>query len=253
MPSCIEIRGGVLTGQVPEVSPTPLLVRGRRILQLSCLGQTGAIIEGQKGRTSSARSTRYLPSFNCLLTYFSKRQVKIVPLLAANHNTAKDISPITRMIPRNTKHRLGAFCSHPTFLYGRSSATYPAARMMSSAPIQDSHKRQESAVLHRSIKAPPRQVVTANGRRLTFSNGQEILDSTCGAAVSCIGNNNERVKKAMLAQMDKFSYCNSMFFGHPIGEELCAELIDGTQGAMAKAYVMCSGQSLLGGAAHALF
>ncbi|KAI6780500.1 uncharacterized protein J7T54_000139 [Emericellopsis cladophorae] len=32
-----------------------------------------------------------------------------------------------------------------------------------------------------------------------------------------------------------------MFFGHPIGEELAAELVEGTKGAMSKVYMMCSG------------
>ncbi|KAF4834012.1 putative aminotransferase [Colletotrichum tropicale] len=103
----------------------------------------------------------------------------------------------------------------------------------------------KSAVLHRSLKSAPPQVVSANGKYLTFSNGQTILDTTCGAAVACIGSNNERVKKAMIAQLDKFAYCNSMFFGHPIGEELADELIRGTDGLMSKAYIMCSGSEAM--------
>jgi adenosylmethionine-8-amino-7-oxononanoate aminotransferase len=31
-------------------------------------------------------------------------------------------------------------------------------------------------------------------------------DTTCGAAVACLGHKNERVKAATMAQMDKFSY-----------------------------------------------
>lgn len=99
-----------------------------------------------------------------------------------------------------------------------------------------------SAVLHRTLKSVPPQVVSANGKHLTFSDGKTILDTTCGAGVACIGYNNERVKRAMADQLDKFAYCNSMFFSHPIGEELATELINGTEGAMSKAYIMCSGQ-----------
>ena len=90
----------------------------------------------------------------------------------------------------------------------------------------------------------PLQVVSARDRHLKFSNGHEILDSTCGAAVACIGYNNKRVKKAMTDQIDKFAYCNSMFFGHAVGEELASHLIQGTNGVMSKAYIMCSGESL---------
>ncbi|KAK1723567.1 aminotransferase class-III [Colletotrichum acutatum] len=102
-----------------------------------------------------------------------------------------------------------------------------------------------SAVLHRSLKSAPPHVVSAKGKHLTFSDGRTILDSTCGAAVACIGSNNERVKKAMVEQIDKFAYCNSMFFGHEIGEKLADELIDGTGGAMSKAYIMCSGSEAM--------
>lgn len=102
--------------------------------------------------------------------------------------------------------------------------------------------KTSSSVLHRTIKIPPRQVTSADGKYLTFSDGHTILDSTCGAAVACIGYNDKRVKRAMMDQMDKFAYCNSMFFGHPVGEELASELIQGTCGVMSKAYIMCSGK-----------
>ncbi|KAK1968952.1 aminotransferase class-III [Colletotrichum sublineola] len=102
-----------------------------------------------------------------------------------------------------------------------------------------------SAVLYRTLKDAPPQVVSTNGKHVTFSDGRTILDTTCGAAVSCIGMNNERVKKAMVEQIDKFAYCNSTFFGHEIGEQLAAEVIESTGGAMSKAYFMCSGSEAM--------
>ena len=101
---------------------------------------------------------------------------------------------------------------------------------------------ESSSVLHRTLKSNPLQVVSAVGTNVTFSNGQKMEDTTCGAGVACIGYNNERVKNAMVEQIDKFAYCNSMFFGTPIGEQLAANLIEGTNGEMSKAYVMCSGK-----------
>ncbi|KAK0384515.1 hypothetical protein NLU13_8601 [Sarocladium strictum] len=92
-----------------------------------------------------------------------------------------------------------------------------------------------------SIPPPPLNVVAARGTTVTFSNGKTIEDTSCGAAVACIGYDNERVKAAMMKQIDEFAYSNSMFYGHPIGEELAAELIRGTNGEMAKVYLMCSG------------
>ena len=102
-----------------------------------------------------------------------------------------------------------------------------------------------SAVLHPVLKPPPLQVVAAKGNKVRFSNGQEIEDTTSGAAVACIGYDSERVKNAMIRQIDKFSYSNSMFYGHPIGEELATELVTSTKGEMSTAYIMCSGKSLM--------
>ncbi|EPE30541.1 PLP-dependent transferase [Glarea lozoyensis ATCC 20868] len=102
-----------------------------------------------------------------------------------------------------------------------------------------------SAVIHRSLKSAPLQVIRAEGTKVTFSNGQTINDTTCGAAVACLGYHNERVKKAMIAQIEKFSYCNSMFFGTEIGEQLAEALVEGTRGEMAKALVMCSGSEAM--------
>ncbi|KAM3554857.1 hypothetical protein MY1884_005911 [Beauveria asiatica] len=103
----------------------------------------------------------------------------------------------------------------------------------------------QSAVLHRNIKAPPMQVVDTKGTRIRFSCGHEVEDTTGGAAVACLGHGNKRVRQAMIDQMDKFSYSNSMFFGHQVGEDLATELINGTGGAMAKAYIMSSGSEAM--------
>lgn len=72
-----------------------------------------------------------------------------------------------------------------------------------------------------------------------------MLDTTCGAAVACIGHGNARVKAAMMAQIDAFSYCNSIFFGTAVGEELCRTLVEGTGNQMAKALIMCSGSEAM--------
>lgn len=121
----------------------------------------------------------------------------------------------------------------------RSASTAAAAMPVNDDPVPVA----KSAVLHRSIKTSPLQVVAAKGTRMRFSNGHEMEDTTCGASVACLGHGNERVRQAMIDQMDKFYYCNSMFFGHQVGEDLANELVDGTGGAMAKAYIMSSGLS----------
>ncbi|KAH6712638.1 aminotransferase class-III [Leptodontidium sp. MPI-SDFR-AT-0119] len=112
-------------------------------------------------------------------------------------------------------------------------------------PSEFPKSKVASAVIHRSLKSVPLQVAHAEGTKVTFSNGQQINDTTCGAAVACLGYQNERVKKAMISQIEKFSYCNSMFYGTEIGEELAEVLVKGTKGEMAKVLVMCSGSEAM--------
>lgn len=102
----------------------------------------------------------------------------------------------------------------------------------------------KSSVLHRSLHTTPLRVVSAQGNYLTLSDGQQILDATGGAAVSCLGHGNARVKKAMMQQMDSVAYCHSMFYGTTAGEELCRELVQGTKGGMKRALIVGSGMSL---------
>jgi len=107
-----------------------------------------------------------------------------------------------------------------------------------------SHHSQ-SHVLHRSLHHLPLAVTAARGLWLTLSSGQRILDATGGAAVSCIGHGNARVQAALAAQLAAVEYVHSLFFGTAAGEALAAELCAGTGGAMAKAYVVCSGSEAI--------
>jgi adenosylmethionine-8-amino-7-oxononanoate aminotransferase len=85
-------------------------------------------------------------------------------------------------------------------------------------------------------------VVAAEGLYLILSNGQRILDATGGAAVSCLGHNNTHVKAAIAKQQDEVSYCHSLFFSTRVGEELADELVRGTEGKMARCFIVSSGK-----------
>lgn len=130
-----------------------------------------------------------------------------------------------------------ALSTTPTFRAGERFAGVRSFR----DDAQEHERKSTSAVLHRSLKSDPLQVVSAHGTQVTFSNGQTINDTTCGAGVACIGYDNKRVRQAMVRQIEKFSYCNSMFFSHSVGEAHARELVDGTNGEMTKAYIMSSG------------
>ena len=102
-----------------------------------------------------------------------------------------------------------------------------------------------SAVLHRDLHKNPEQVVEASGLYLILSNKKLIIDATGGAAVSCIGHGDERVRNAVSAQITKLDYCHSLFFSCPSSEELARILIDSTSGLMSKVFIVNSGKRSL--------
>jgi adenosylmethionine-8-amino-7-oxononanoate aminotransferase len=99
----------------------------------------------------------------------------------------------------------------------------------------------QSYTLHRSLHKKPHTVVSAEGLYLTLSNGQKILDASGGAAVSCLGHGNARVKAAITKQMEVVSYCHTLFYSTSAAEELAEELCAGTGGEMTKAFIVSSG------------
>ncbi|KAI4185677.1 MAG: hypothetical protein LQ346_005847 [Caloplaca aetnensis] len=106
-----------------------------------------------------------------------------------------------------------------------------------------------SAVLHRDLHNAPHHVLEASGLYLFLSNKRRIIDATGGAAVSCIGHGDERVRDAIAAQVTKLDYCHSLFFSSPSSEALSALLLASTDGAMAKAFIVNSGSEAMDGAA----
>ena len=102
--------------------------------------------------------------------------------------------------------------------------------------------KEQRALLHRHLHVEPIPVVGARGNYLHLSTGQKLLDATGGAAVSCLGHGNERVKEAIINQMDTVSYVHSMTFATESAEELAKELIDSTNGEMTKVWIVSSGE-----------
>lgn len=105
------------------------------------------------------------------------------------------------------------------------------------------HPRLKSAVLHRDLHKAPWHVVEASGLYLVLSDKRRIIDASGGAAVSCIGHGDQRVRDAMAAQITKLDYCHSLFFSCPSSEALSRWLVDSTEGLMAKAFIVNSGKA----------
>ncbi|KAJ5131534.1 Pyridoxal phosphate-dependent transferase major region subdomain 2 [Penicillium bovifimosum] len=98
-----------------------------------------------------------------------------------------------------------------------------------------------SAILHRDTRFVPKKVVGGKGSYLFLEDGTKFLDSTGGAAVSCLGHGNEQVNQMIKDQMDQVSYCHSAFFGTQVAEDLAQLLVDSTGGKLSKLFVVSSG------------
>ncbi|KAJ5286617.1 Pyridoxal phosphate-dependent transferase major region subdomain 2 [Penicillium angulare] len=98
-----------------------------------------------------------------------------------------------------------------------------------------------SAVLHRDSHFIPKRAIGGKGCYINLEDGTKFLDSTGGAAVSCLGHGNEKVQQAIKDQLDQISYCHTAFFGTNVTEELARALVDSTGGKMSKVFVMSSG------------
>lgn len=99
----------------------------------------------------------------------------------------------------------------------------------------------QSSVLHRNTKHFPKKAVGGKGCYIYLEDGQKFLDSTGGAAVSCLGHGNEEVTKAVIEQANKLAYCHSAFFGTQVSEDLANLLVESTGGKLTKVFIASSG------------
>lgn len=118
----------------------------------------------------------------------------------------------------------------------------------SDAPLNNGHApsygcKQTEFLLDRHLHRSFPVVTGASGNFLYLEDGRTVFDATSGAAVSCIGHGHQRVIKAISALMDTgMPYLATTFWACEIVEELCKELIKGTDGKMARIYLTGSGQ-----------
>ncbi|KAJ6072659.1 hypothetical protein N7467_010744 [Penicillium canescens] len=107
--------------------------------------------------------------------------------------------------------------------------------------VETADVKPPSGVLYHQLRREPLNIVGGRGSYLITDTGLEILDATCGAAVSCLGHSDERVHEAILEQLKKIPYCYSMYFTNSAAESLSKFLVDSTGGKMSRAYIVSSG------------
>ncbi|TDZ16432.1 putative aminotransferase [Colletotrichum orbiculare MAFF 240422] len=113
---------------------------------------------------------------------------------------------------------------------------------MGSLAIMDEPAPAEDALFYQSVyTSSSPTVVSADGLYFTLANGQRILDSTGGAAVSSIGHGNEQVKGAIIKQLNKFTYAHPGYFQNAPAHELADLLVKSTGGQLSRACLLGSG------------
>lgn len=80
-------------------------------------------------------------------------------------------------------------------------------------------------VLHRAIAHNYPVAESGSGIHIRDAAGEDYIDASGGAAVSCLGHSHPDVLAAMHAQLDKLAYAHTSFFTTRVAEELAKDLI----------------------------
>ena len=97
-------------------------------------------------------------------------------------------------------------------------------------------------VLHRhSLDTEFPVAVKGDGVYLIDREGKRYLDGSGGAAVSCLGHGNERVKNAIKSQADALEFAHTRFFTNEPMEALAEDLLSDAPSGLTKAWFTCGG------------
>ncbi len=114
------------------------------------------------------------------------------------------------------------------------------------ASLFDTSISSPEFVFDRDLHKVYPEVVSGEGCYLTLKDGRRIFDACGGAAVTCLGNKNQRVKDAMIKQIDTgITYLSSSTWASGVVSDFCEELVRGTDGKMAKVYLAGSGSEAM--------
>jgi len=80
-----------------------------------------------------------------------------------------------------------------------------------------------------------------DGVYLVDTAGRRYIDASCGAAVSCLGHSNERVREAIKRQVDELAFAHTRFFTNEPMERLAADLVSDAPAGLTKVWFTCGG------------
>ncbi|MGE5525635.1 MAG: aspartate aminotransferase family protein [Rhodospirillaceae bacterium] len=87
--------------------------------------------------------------------------------------------------------------------------------------------------------------VEGDGVYLVDAQGKRYLDASCGAAVSCLGHSNERVREAIRRQLDGLAFAHTRFFTNEAMEALATDLVSDAPAGLTRAFFTCGGSEAI--------
>jgi adenosylmethionine-8-amino-7-oxononanoate aminotransferase len=103
----------------------------------------------------------------------------------------------------------------------------------------------KSRVMHRSLRETPPKAIGGEGVWLIAEDGRRVLDSSGGAAVSCLGHQHPRVLAAITRQASTLAYAHTAFFSSEPAEELAERLVGHEPGGLASVYFVSGGSEAI--------
>ncbi|MBR0870710.1 aspartate aminotransferase family protein [Bradyrhizobium tropiciagri] len=103
----------------------------------------------------------------------------------------------------------------------------------------------KSRVMHRSLRETPPKAIGGDGVWLIAEDGRRVLDSSGGAAVSCLGHQHPRVLAAIGKQASTLAYAHTAFFSSEPAEELAERLVGHEPGGLAAVYFVSGGSEAI--------
>ncbi len=96
-------------------------------------------------------------------------------------------------------------------------------------------------IFGRSTRISPPVAVAGEGCYLIDAGGKRYLDGSGGAAVSCLGHSNQRLRQALHAQLDRLAYAHTGFFTSEPAETLADRLIAKAPEGLERVYLVSGG------------
>ena len=100
---------------------------------------------------------------------------------------------------------------------------------------------KSSRILHRHPSDTLPVAASGNGPYIIAEDGKRYIDASGGAAVSCLGHSNTKVRQAIKEQVDKIAFAHSAFFTSQPAEELADFLIAHAPEGLEYAYFVSGG------------